>query len=68
MKKAICTFEVTSEKTEVTAIGLNGMPEKLDITGTEEEKDFIALLKKLRELQITKQVLNALDINTWQEG
>lgn len=66
MKKATILFEVTEKTTVVTAIGLNGIPNKFEITGTDEEKDFIALLKKLQEYQLTKEIMSALDVENWE--
>ncbi len=64
--KAQITFEVTETETEVTAIGLNGFIEKIYITGTDIEKDFIQLLKKLQKHQLESEIIKAIDINKCQ--
>ena len=68
MKKTTILFEISEQKTIVTATGKSGSSEVFDITGTEVEKDFSKLLKKLREDQLVKETLKAIDINTSQEG
>jgi len=60
------TFEVTETKTTVIECGVNGFKDDLDITGTEIEKDFIKLLKKIQEHQLTTKILDALDIDKWK--
>ena len=64
---ATITFEITKEKTIVTAIGLNGMIDKIDITKTEIEKDFTKLLKKIKDHQLATKIIDALDVNSWKE-
>ncbi len=63
---ATITFEVTETKTIVKECGVNGFKDNLDITGTEIEKDFIKLLKKIQGHQLTTKILDALDINKWE--
>lgn len=67
MRKATITFEVTETKTEVTVIGVDGITDKSDITGTKVEKSFISLLKKLRQHQAEVLIIDSIDINTWEE-
>ena len=64
MKQVTITFEITDEKTLVTAIGSNGS-EQIDITLTDIENDLNSLLKKIRDFQQTKKIVDALDLNTW---
>lgn len=63
--KKIITFEITDKTT--TVIAGSGHISKTDITGTEIEKDFVALLKKIKEYQTSKQIEDAIDITKWQE-
>jgi len=65
--KATITFEVTKDKTTAIATGLTGNVDRIDITGTEIEKDFIKLLKKLNDHQLATQIMGAIDINKWEE-
>jgi len=65
-KKATATFEVTIDTTIVTATGITGNTETIDITGTEIEKDFIKLLKKIQNHQLAAQITDALDIKKWE--
>ena len=67
MEKAKVIFDVTEDKTQFTAVGLSGSVETIDITGTYIEKDFLRLLKKVQKFKLEKQLLEALDINTWKE-
>ena len=64
MKQVTITFEITDEKTLVTAIGSNGS-EQIDITLTDIENDLNSLLKKIRDFKQTKKIVDALDLNTW---
>lgn len=68
MKKAQVIFDITTEKTEVTVIDTKGVFEKLDITNTKMEKVLVRLIKEIHKESQAKEILNALDINTWQEG
>lgn len=61
MKKII--FEITDKKTEVVIDG-----ERTDITNTETEKKFVAMLKELRSYRMTTKILDAIDPDTWSEG
>jgi len=60
-------FEVTKKSTIVTCTGLTGNTDVIEITGTDIEKDFIKILKKLQEQQLAVQVMNALDVSKWEE-
>lgn len=66
MKKATITFDVYEDKTNVISTGIYGQADTMDITGTDAEKLLIKLIKKIREDQLAKEVLAALDINTWE--
>jgi hypothetical protein len=68
MRKATVTFEITETKTEATVIGIDGIAETMDITDTKAEKSFRSLLKKLRELKLSGQIIRATDINSWEES
>lgn len=67
MKKTQVIFDVTENKTIATAIGLKGSMDIVDITGTDIEKDFTRILKKIQELQAANEVMDFVDINTWKE-
>jgi hypothetical protein len=67
MKKAQINFEVTEEKTLVTVIDLSGGKHETDITGTDVEKHFKSLLRKLSKYQVANAILKSIDINTFQE-
>ena len=60
------TFEITENRTEVAVIGSTGIVEKMDVTNTEIEKSLIGMLKQIQNKKLTKQITDALDINSWE--
>lgn len=67
MRKAQVTFDVTESKTVVTVIGTDQLADKIDITGTDIEKKFISLLKKLQKHRLANEIIEAIDINKFEQ-
>lgn len=67
MRKAQVVFDISEMKTQVTITDSKGISEKIDITDTKVEKAFTRLLKQINQENYAKQIVNAIDINTWEQ-
>lgn len=68
MKKAKLIFDITETKTEVQVTSFKtGSTEIMDITGSKAEKTLIRLLKQLHEESQVKEIVEATDINKWEQ-
>ena len=66
MDKIKILFEITKNKTEVTAIGSKGIM-KVNITDSEAEKDFKILLHKINELEAGNEVKESTNLDNWNQ-